>query len=597
MNSNKITATNGTTGLREKDGKARTAALEAFDSALKSNDYFEAAKAIGVLEFVGQTDVDYFSGVLYREMALELMQHSMDAYHLVADPRIKDYLDTAIDCFSKVPEGSEFHSESIAHIEAAYRVLGDYKELDALLKRCGSSLSPIEEMSKRIECLKSLALINPLDETVFPAEVATPPIDCINESAVQQLSKFQVFASFADALTMAAECISQCAEYANNVPGCDAKFAEHQETASFASLYEKSVCLLRCSNLFNTTLLPDAMSDLVHLALNDRTWSQRIGKYGDEWWIESLARTCWQLCAPETHPQIDPYQCVERILQDYMILGRLDLSPIISKYFTIIANAADGGDESARAYLGFAYSMIKIDGDDPHNLEKKLARYAQSSDGGFNDFVVEHAWLSTALSPHSFDAFVNSECALLLHESAELAERDASHIALMFFRVLEFEYSDNLVHPFIAAIDFNQLEQATGYVEHSKRRRDGRVIASRFERWLRGLDALYAVKTGFKNAMEIGVLRTLLVHILHWDDPCASLLKAALESVLTEDGLEAFHTEKLMDVIGKTQVNEYRIPGAHTGFVTLTKAKEARDYVTAWAPVVATWFKASANRE
>ena len=593
MNSDKTAATSNTAHVPEKDDKARTVALEAFDSALKSSDYLEAAKAIGVLEFVGQTDIDYFSGMLYREMALELTQHSMDAFHLDADPRVKDYLDKAIDCFLKVPEKSEFHSESMTHIEAAYLALGKYEELDALLKRRGSSLSPIEEMSKRIECLKSLALIDPLNETTFPAEVTTPPVDCIDESAAQQLAKFQVFASFADALTMAEECVSQCAEYASNVPGCDAKFAEHEETASFASLYEKSICILRCSNLFKSTLLPEAMGDLLHLAMGDRSWSQRVNKSNNEWWPESLARACWQLCSPEVHPQVDPYQCVEKILESYLSLGQFDLSPIISRHFNAIADAAEREDKSAQAYLGFAYSMIKVNGDDPYDLEKKLERYAQGPDGDVNDFVAQHAWLSTALSPHSFNAFVNSECALLLHESAELVTRDASHIALMFFRVLEYEYSDNLVHPLVDAIDFDQLEQVTGYVEHSKRRRDGRPIAGRFERWLRGLDSLYAVKTGFKTAMEIGVLRTFLVHILHRDDPCASLLEAALESVLTEAGLEAYRSEKLMDVIGKTQVNEYRIPGAHTGFVSLTKAKEARDYVTAWAPVVATWFKAS----
>ena len=597
MKSDKTATANGNAHVPGKDDNARTAALEAFDAALKGNDYFEAAKAIGVLEFVGQADIDYFCGMMYRTMALELMEGSMDACYVAADPRVKEHLDTALEHFSKVPEGSEFHSESMEHIEAAYRVLGDYEALDALLKQRGSSLSPIEEMSKRVECLSSLALINPLDEATFPAEVATPPIDSIDESAAQQLAKYQVLASFADALAMVSECVYQCAEYARNVPGCDAKFAEHEETASYASMYDECVRILRCSNLFKNTLLPEAMDDLPHLALSDRTWSQRIDRSSDEWWAESLARACWQLCAPEAHPQVDPYQCVERILQNYMLLGRFNLGPVISRYFSTIADAAEGGNESAQAYLGFAYSMIKINGDDPHDLEKKLERYAQGPDGGFKDFVTQHAWLSTALSPHSFDALVNSEFALLLHESAEVAERDASHIALMFFRVLEYEYSDNLLHPLIAAIDFDQLEQATGYVEHSKRRRDGRVIARRYDRWLRGLDSLYAVKTGFKTAMEIGVLRTFLVHTLHWDDPCALLLKEALESVLTEDGLEAFHTEKLMDVIGRTQVNEYRIPGAHTGFVSLTKAKEARDYVTAWAPVVTTWFKASGNSD
>ena len=597
MSSNEMVRINNDAHVSEEYDKARITALKAFDSALENNDYFEAAKAIGVLEFTGQTDIDYFSGMMYQKMALELMGNSMESYFVAIDPRVGDYLDKVIEHLSKIPENSEFHSASMACIEDVYRARGDYIELDALLKERGTSISPIEELSKRIECLKSLALIDPLDETAFPAEVSTRAIDSIDESAAQQLSKFQVFASFAATLTMAAECVFQCAEYAENTSNCGMKFAEYQETSAFASLYEKCVCVLRCSGLFNEALLPEAMGDLPHLALSDYDWGQRVKRYGDEWWAENLARTCWQLCAPETHPQVDSYQCVENILQSYMSLGRFDLGSIINRYFAIVVDAAERGSQSARGYLGFTYSMIKVDGDDPYNMEEKLERYAQDSGEGFSNVVAQHAKLSTALSRHSFNALVNAECALMLHESAELAVRDASHIALMFFRVLEFEYSANLVHPLIGAIDFDRLEETTGYIEHSKRRRGDRPIASRFDRWLRGLDSVYAVKTGFKKAMEIGVLRTFLAHILHRNDPCASLLEEALESVLTDEGLEAYHSEKLMDVIGKTQVDEYRIPGAHTGFVTLTKAKEARDYVTSWAPIIVTWFKAAGHEE
>ena len=49
MKSDKTATANGNAHVPGKDDNARTAALEAFDSALKGNDYFDAAKAIGVL--------------------------------------------------------------------------------------------------------------------------------------------------------------------------------------------------------------------------------------------------------------------------------------------------------------------------------------------------------------------------------------------------------------------------------------------------------------------------------------------------------------------------------------------------------------------
>lgn len=590
MDSDEMITSNGNAPSPEHYRTARAAARHTFDAALERNDYFEAAKAIGVLEFNGQTDIDYFSGMLYQRMALELMEQQASAYDTNSDPRIGTYFNKVVEYLSKVPEDSEFFSASTADIEGVYRTRGAYNELDALLKTYGPSLSPIEELSKRVECLTSLAMIDPLGETACPTEVVSRPIDAIDACAEQQLAKFRVFAAFASALATAVECIDQCALYASNVSDCDMRFAEHEETAIFASLYQKCLCVLRCSRLFDTQLLPEGIGDLPELVLCNCDWSRRIERHGDETWHAEIAQACRLLCAPETHPQVDPYPCVERLLYCHLSLGQFDLSPIISRYLDVIDDAARHGSMSAREYLEFAYSTIRASGEDPSGLEEKLARYVNEYDDELDENLFQHAWLSTVLSPRSYDALVNAEYAYRLHESADLASRDASHLALMYFRVLEIEYIDRLVLPFIAAIDYDRIEATTGYIEFSKRIHGEYPIASEYRHWLRGLDAIYAIKTGFKKAMEIGTLRTILTHIHLRDDPCATILETALESLLTADGLEAYHSEKMMGVIGKAQVDEYRIPGAHIGFVAFTKAKEARTYATTWAPIVASWF-------
>lgn len=596
MSQDEMVTINAYTHIPRKFGKALLTKMDVFDEALKNSDYLEAAKAIGVLEFIGQTDIDYFVGMMYQRIALELMGYSMDAFHVIADPRVDAYTAKAIEHFTRIPKYSDFYSASVAAIEAGYRVLGDYEHLDRLLRNNDLGLSPIEELSRRIECLENLALINPAGRDGWPARVDMRRVEHGCEDDAERFAKFKIFDSFANALSMAAECISQVSEYSKNVTNCGTRFEEYQETATFAAIYDKCICVLRCCDLIDESILPEGMTDLPQIALNNRSWSQRIEEYRPGNWKERLLRFCSILCAPEQHPGVDSYQCVESILRSCISLGQYDLSPVVSKYFSVIVDAAENGSESAQGYLGFMHSMIRVDGNDRRGLEDKLSGYSVQAGEGFHGLVLQQAKLANALTRHCFDALINAECAFALHESGNLAVRDASHIALMYFRVLEMEYNDSLIRPFIDAIDYSVLENLTGYIEHASRRRTDEPIAESYKRWLRDLDSIYAVKTGFKKSMEIGVIRTLLAHIHHWSDQCAHLLEDSLESVLTTDGVDAYRTEKMIDVIGRARVEEYRNPGAHTGFVTLTKANEAREFVISWAPIVETWFKATERR-
>lgn len=593
MSQDEMVTINAYTHIPKKYGKALLATMDAFDEALNNSAYLEAAKAIGVLEFIGQTDIDYFVGMMYQRMALELMGYSMDTYHVIADPRVDVYTAKAVEHFTRIPRYSDFYSASVAAIEAGYRVLGDYEHLDMLLKSNSLGLSHIEELSRRIECLEYLALANPAGNDGWPTSVNTHRVEYVFESDVQQIAKFKVFDSFANALSMVAECVSQVSEYSKNVTNCGTRFEEYRETATFTAIYDKCICILRCCDLIDESILPEGITDLPEIALSNRSWSQRIEEYRSGNWKERLLHFCAKLCAPGQHPGIDSYQCVEGILRSCISLGQYDLSPVVDEYFSVIADAAERGNESAQGYLGFIHSMIQVDGNDRHGLKDRLSGYSLQAGEGFYGLVLQQAKLANTLTRHCFDALINAECALALHKNANLAVRDASHIALMYFRVLEMDYNDNLIRPFVDAIDYSELENLTGYIEHDSRRRTDEPIAGSYKRWLKDLDSIYAVKTGFKKSMEIGVIRTLLAHIYYRSDQCAQLLGESLESVLTTDGVDAYRTKKMMDVIDRARVDEYRNPGAHTGFVTLTKANEAREFVLSWAPIVETWFKAT----
>lgn len=571
--------------------------LDSFYDALEKGDYFEAAKAIGVLEFIGQSDIYFFEGMMYQKMALELMGHSMEAYYVIEDPRVGEYLEKVIEYFSGVPEASGFYPPSVAGIETAYRVLGRYKELDKLLGSGIFALSPIEELSRRIECLESLALIKPMEHEAWPPSVSSRKVSHVGEAPLESIARFQVFDSFANALTMAAECILQCAVYRKNQPECGTDFASLQETALFASLYEKQLSVLRCSYSIDKSLLPSNIASLPQLALDNLSWEQKIYKCESDRWKADLANTCQLLCAPENHPSVDPYQCVESMLRNSICLAQYDLRPIVEKYYTVIVGEAQQGNPSAQGYLGFTYSMMQANGEGTSELAKKLSPYAGDRSEGLFDLMFDQAELSTLMTKRGFDALNNAECAMALYEGAKLTQRDASHIALMYFRVLEIEYNANLIMPLIENIDYEQLVETTSYVERKQRRRNLDVINPQYKKWHKDLDIIYQVKSGSKPSMEIGTIRVLLDHILNRSDSCARLLNSVLEDVLTEQGIDAYRSGKMTSVVSWANVNAYRNPGAHTGFVSFTKAQEAREFVRSWIPTVESWFKAAERGE
>lgn len=84
-----------------------------------------------------------------------------------------------------------------------------------------------------------------------------------------------------------------------------------------------------------------------------------------------------------------------------------------------------------------------------------------------------------------------------------------------------------------------------------------------------------------------------LESIIKWksqNDDCAKILMNHIEKHLTSAGKTALMRKEMLDVIDKTSLEKYRVPGAHTGYLPFSVAKEARDYVKRNLELIETWF-------
>ena len=74
------------------------------------------------------------------------------------------------------------------------------------------------------------------------------------------------------------------------------------------------------------------------------------------------------------------------------------------------------------------------------------------------------------------------------------------------------------------------------------------------------------------------------------NEECAKYLRKHIDCFLTDEGKDALQQKRMLEVINKDSLEKYRIPGAHTGYLPFSVAKEARDYVTEKLKEIATWF-------
>ena len=188
-----------------------------------------------------------------------------------------------------------------------------------------------------------------------------------------------------------------------------------------------------------------------------------------------------------------------------------------------------------------------------------------------------------------FEALRNAESVYYSVKGRYHGTNDASALALMFFRVLEIEYNDKFVRPFLAKINIEELQTLCGKdKEDNELTSDERMNK---ERWGKDVDLLDDLSSGRKKSAEIGTIRVLLDHIREQYGTCGMKLYIAMQDILTPEGQHAYIYGPMISLISRAKIEKYRHPGAHTGFLPFSEAEKARKLVLDNIHLVAAWFK------
>lgn len=571
MKEEKVMYLDGTHGIPTQGDIILNQAIEDLSKAVANLDFFEATKKLGIIEMFKTPDLPFFTGMVYQAG--------------------KNF-EKVIEYFSQVPEESHFYLTALSGLATAYMATGKYLLLDELLKKHCVEIAPINELQVRLNCLEMMDIDDCNASYEQLLTTTSSIVERLPDNKEGQEANYHVCRMLADMLVIAGECMNQCRIYKKNVPNSGHDFESYSETALFAKMYKKCVLILRFSKYTKYIRFTSDIDSLAMFALEDKTWEDRIRTFGGPDYIPQTAKIVFELCRPEHHPVMDAYTCLDSIMERYSRMAPKFIDGVLDAYFDIISMAAINGAQSAKDYMGLSYSRILVTGKDPYDIKDRLEVFKNNNPWfNFNE-ILGRTGLTYKMSTKGHDALLNAEYTFDVATKVNYGNRDASGLALIFFRVLEIEYNNKLIRPFSKALDFSIIKKITGFQKLTINIRNGQYfnIDPKYSRWGKDLESLFDLHSGTKESMEIGIIRTLLIHIWRGTDSCATHLLKLFEQHLTQEGKNALHSERMMDVIGSANVNMYRNPGAHTGFVPYSRACDARGFVRTVLPEIESWF-------
>ncbi len=151
------------------------------------------------------------------------------------------------------------------------------------------------------------------------------------------------------------------------------------------------------------------------------------------------------------------------------------------------------------------------------------------------------------------------------------AWRDAGMVSLGFFRVLELELNHRVILPLLNS---HAVEDALVEVAKLRTVEPSIAVKRAINFWERVV--------GEKRGMELGNAEIFLDKIRTasgCDAVIKSTFRTALASLLSNDGVIAFNDGELSRLVNQDARERFRNPPAHTRYVGLPRAQEAKVYV------------------
>lgn len=536
-----------------------------YDS-INRGDYFESIERVGILNMLDYEDVDYFRAFVKERMG--------------------DF-EGAVEEYKKVTPASFYYKGAVDGVIRSYTLTGNYAGLNRALTDLAADKSPIRKLELRLQCLQFMIRKYGVISEDIELD-AIEAVEKIGDAEESWHSFYSVCRIFADLLAVSGECINQCCNYYEKTQNEISE--DNQDVALYVRYYNSFTKILALSQVVQPIRFGnEAVNSLADVALVDKSWETKIEIFHKTDYIQQLMQVLANLESPELHMHEKKYDVIKDLMDQIIRISPRVILQIINEYFDVVSEAVTLGDISALQYMCFSYAEIVVSEEDPFDLKERLGKYVLSNENVDVAKMTEERRRASSMSPKGRDALFIAESMFNKADGNKYGAKDASALALMYFRILEIEYNEKFIKRFKKVIDINVLNKLCGgnkkdddLSENEKKNR---------KNWGKDVNLLNELVDGTRKSLEIGTIRILLVKINRSKGNVTNELYQSMLKVLTSKGQQALYSEQMIDLIGKANVDTYRNPGAHTGYVPYSKACEAREIVLKNVELIHEWFK------
>lgn len=541
-----------------EEAKVRGAMLGFFE-ALIDGKTEEAYMCIGVLRNAGVPDLPYYYGALkqYKE----------------------DY-DGALEEYKKIGAESEKYIFASQNIERIYELTGKYEELSKILT-ADNQQTDIAKFEKRMMCIMYAKDRSVEELTNLISKYPFEEISDINQDDEDEVEiHCRVCKMICNCLVAAGTCINDIVTYVKRMNGKAIDYENDQNIQVYISAYKRTIMMLKAMNSYKAIKIQakDGPCTFDRIALASNSWEEKFQILTSGQYQAMLGGLIAQILNPNRFPAADRIALIYSLLDVIGTINPVYIQQVLSLYWDDIESAIKGGDLFSAGYIKSAHGFIVATGHDYHNLKTRLAELIKSIPEIDPSDSVKWSRIVYSLTREGYEAFIHAENQYKLNEPKKGTE-NASELALMYFKVFEIEYNRRLIRPLIKELDIDHLEELKDPEDD--------IWTPEIE----NIQKVIRAKGTNNEKMMIGEIRTLLNKIWEKDGRCSNIFANALYKVLTDAGIQAFQSKRMMQLISFGKTDQYRNPGAHTGYIPFTTASEARNYVTHNIPVMGKWFK------
>lgn len=544
--------------------------LMSYYDFLDKDDLYGAAKCVGKLELIDPDNSPFYSGQV-RELG-------------------KDY-SGALNDYEQVDSESDKYNMTRRHVENILAIMGDYRGLVSFYETEGSCYSDIHKLENRINCLMHMTAEQIEAEKDYINSVPMETVSNMNPDSDDDVHCFfHLCHMFAIMMEVAGEMISECYHMQLLKEQTIQDYENDPDLQQPISIYNRYVFMLSFSRYFRIVRISGREEDSLEVcALAHLHWPDKVKCLTESNFAHQVAQVIANLLNPRMHPLENPYLLIHEMMDCLININPAYLQSVINEFFDEIEKAAKDGDVTAIQYLGFTLADILVRNEDNFHLKERL----QKSLEAYSDYDVTQTMQdrrrTLSLSGKGQEALRNAENVYFSVKERYHSTNDASALALMYFRVLEIEYNEKFIHPFLAQINIEELQTLCGKDKKDNELTNDERMSK--ERWGKDVDLLADLSTGKKTSVEIGSIRVLLDHIREKYGTCGMKLYIAMQEILTPEGQNAYVYGPMISLISRIKVEKYRHPGAHTGFLPFSEAEKARKLVLDNIHLLSLWFK------